>query len=81
MTISYANQPAATKTSGIIKAGGMWIVYLPNETVIPNAFSGSAVIQSNTTAPIACIVNSNMEEAPYNTQSMDMLSSYNAINE
>lgn len=81
MTISFANQPEATKTSGTIKPGGTWIVYLPNEIALPNNFSGSAVVMSNTSSPIACIVNSNMEEDPYFTQSMDVFTSYNAINE
>lgn len=81
MTISFANQPAATRTSGTIVPGSFWSVYLPAEAALPNNFSGSSVIKSNSTAPIACIINSNMEDAPYNTRSMDVFTSYNAINE
>jgi len=80
MTINYANQPSASKTSDIIPSGDSWIIYLPSEGALPDNFNGSAVITSNTAAPITCIINSNMDEAPYNTQMMDQLYSYNGVN-
>lgn len=80
MTINYANQPGATKTSPSINPGSSWLIYLPNETLVPDGFNASATIVSNAAQPITCIVNSNMDEAPYSTQLMDQLFSYNGVN-
>jgi hypothetical protein len=78
MTIAYFGNPAGS-TSPSIAAGGTYIWYQPNET-LPAGYDGSAVITSGGQS-IACIINQNMEASPYNTQSMDMLSSYNGVNE
>ena len=78
MHIEYAGQPAAAETSAAIAPGANWVIYLPIKDALANSYNGSAQITAN--QPIACIVNSNMDEAPYSTQSMDMLYSYNGVN-
>jgi hypothetical protein len=79
MTISYAAAPGATETSGSIAPGASWEVYLPSKTAVPNGYNAGATIEAG--QPIACIINSNMDEAPENTQSMDQLFSYNGVNQ
>lgn len=79
MTVTYAGS-TATETSPSIDPSKSWEIYMPAKADIPNGYNGSAVVVSNTTEPIACIINSNMEAAPYNTQVMDQLFSYNGVN-
>lgn len=79
MTIKYAAAPGATETSGSIAPGASWEVYLPSKTAVPDGYNAGATIEAS--QPIACIVNSNMDEAPENTQSMDQLFSYNGVNQ
>lgn len=79
MTIKYAAAPGANETSGSIAPGASWEVYLPSKTAVPNGYNAGATIEA--TQPIACIINSNMDEAPENTQSMDQLFSYNGVNQ
>lgn len=79
MTVSYAGI-AATETSPSIDPGESWEIYLPAKADIADGYNGSAVVVSNDAQPIACIVNSNMEDSPQNTQSMDQLFSYNGVN-
>ena len=79
MTISYAAAPGATETSGSIAPGASWEVYLPSKAAVPNGYNAGATIEAS--QPIACIVNSNMDEPPENTQSMDQLFSYNGVNQ
>ena len=79
MTVTYAGS-AATETSPSIDPGNSWEIYLPAKVAIADGYNGSAVVVSDDAQPIACIVNSNMEDAPYNTQKMDQLFSYNGVN-
>ncbi|MDY6895133.1 MAG: hypothetical protein SVO01_06940, partial [Thermotogota bacterium] len=69
------------KASGYIGVDKNWLIYVPNETGIPNGFGGSVSLVSSNGQPIACIINSNMENPPYNTMMMDQMHSYNALNE
>lgn len=78
MTVTYAGQPGATETSGSIAPSANKVFYLPNNTNLPNSYSGSAQITS--AQPIICVINSNMEFPPDNVQSKDMLYSYNGVN-
>ncbi len=79
MTVTYAGS-AATETSPSINPGDSWEIYMPAKAAIADGYNGSAVVVSNNAQPIACIVNSNMEDPPYNTQVMDQLFSYNGVN-
>lgn len=79
MTIDYAGVPAASETSGAIAVGANWEVYLPSKAAVPNGYNGSAKVTAD--QPIACIINSNMDEAPHNTMIKDMLFSYNGVNQ
>jgi hypothetical protein len=79
MTATFTNNPAATKTSPSIPAGGSWLIYLPNETALPVGFNGSATVTSSG-EPIICIANSNMEDAPQSTENRDELKIYNGAN-
>ncbi len=79
MTINYAGQPGASETSGPIAPGANWEVYLPNKAALPNGYNGSATITADQN--IACIINSNMDEGAEARQSMDMLFSYNGVNQ
>ncbi len=79
MTISYAGAPGATKTSPVIHANESWNVYLPNESLLPVGLNSSASVVSSA-ENIVCIVSSNMEHAPYNTQNRDELRMYNGTN-
>ena len=63
-----------------IPAGGIWALYLPADTRLPDKFLGSATITSSG-EPIACVVQSNFEDAPYATQNMDALLAYTAFNQ
>ena len=79
MTVSYAGL-VTTETSPSIDPGDSWEIYLPAKAGIADGYNGSAVVVSNNAQEIACIVNSNMEDPPQNTQSMDQLFSYNGVN-
>ena len=80
MQIQYFGQSGAGSTSASIPAGGTQLWYQPNES-LPDGYDGNAIITSLDGQPIACIINANMESDPYFTQSMDMLSSYNGIDQ
>jgi len=79
MELVYSNIPG-TLVSDAIPAGGIWSLYLPADTRLPNKYLGSATITSSG-EPIACVVQSNFEDAPYNTQNMDALLAYTAFNQ
>lgn len=79
MELVYSNIPDKL-VSDKIPAGGIWALYLPADNRIPNKYLGSATITSDV-SPIACVVQSNFEDAPYNTQNMDALLSYTAYNQ
>lgn len=79
MTVAYAGQPAAGETSDPIAPGANWEVYLPTKTALPDGYNGSATITA--TQNIACIINSNMNEGVDASKSMDMLFSYNGVNQ
>lgn len=79
ITVTYAGQAAATETSAPIAPGAGIEFYLPARINLPNKYNGSATITAD--QPIVCIVNSNMEDAPYKTQSMDAFYSYNGVNQ
>jgi len=79
MTVSFSDL-AFTETSTSIDPGDNWEVYLPAKAGIPDGYEGSAVVISDAAQPIACIVNSNMEDPPQNTQIMDQFYSYNGVN-
>lgn len=66
------------KVSASIPPNGIWLLYLPNETILPNGYIGSAEITA--TQNIACVVQSNFEDAPYNTQDMDAHKAYTGFN-
>ncbi len=80
LTIDFTGQPTASQTSTSVAPGAQYLWYLPNLVELPDGYDGSAIITSNAGEEIACIINMNMEFAPYNTTSMDQLSSYNGIN-
>jgi len=69
---------STSKVSGNIEPNGIWLLYLPNETILPTGYIGSAEI--NATQNIACVVQSNFEDAPYNTQNMDAHKAYTGYN-
>lgn len=79
MTVKYAAAPSASETSGSIQPGKSWEVYMPSKTAVPNGYNAGATIEAG--QPIVCIVNSNMDEAPESTMSMDQLFSYNGVNQ
>lgn len=79
MTISYAGQVGATETSASIAPKASWEVYLPAKTALPDGYNGSATVTA--AQPIACVINSNMNEGAEATQSMDQLFSYNGVNQ
>lgn len=79
MTISYAGQVGATETSPSIAPQASWEVYLPARAALPDGYNGSASVTS--AQPIACVINSNMNEGAEATQSMDQLFSYNGVNQ
>ena len=80
MQIEYFGEAGAGSTSASIAAGGTKLWYQPNES-LPFGYEGNAIITSLDGQPIACIINANMEDEPYFSQSMDMLSSYNGIDQ
>jgi len=79
VTISYAGQPAATETSAPIAPQASVEFYLPAKSAVPDGYNGSATITS--AQPIACVINSNMDEGAEALQSMDQLFSYNGVNQ
>jgi hypothetical protein len=79
ITATFSN--GFVKKSGYVGVEQNWLIYMPNETNIPDGFDGSVVLVSSNSEPIACIINSNMEFPPYNTMMMDQMHSYNALNE
>ena len=79
MTISYAAAPGATETSGSIAPGASWEVYLPAKAAVPDGYNAGATVEAG--QPIACIINSNMDEPPERDQIMDQLYSYNGVNQ
>lgn len=78
MTATFSDI-ATSKISGSIPPNGIWSLYLPNETLLANGYIGSAVITA--TQNIACVVQSNFEDAPYNTQDMDAHKAYTGTNQ
>jgi len=79
MTIRYAAAPGATETSGSIAPGASWEVYLPAKAAVPDGYNAGATVEAG--QPIACIINSNMDEPPERDQIMDQLYSYNGVNQ
>ena len=79
ITATFSN--GFVKESGSIGVGTNWLIYMPNETEIPDGFDGGVNLVSSNGQPIACIINSNMEFPPYNTMMMDQMHSYNATNQ
>jgi hypothetical protein len=79
ITATFSN--GFIKESGSIAPGNNWLIYMPNETEIPDGFDGGVHLVSSNGQPIACIINSNMEFPPYNTMMMDQMHSYNATNQ
>jgi len=54
-------------------------VYLPAKAAVPNGYNAGATVEAG--QPIACIINSNMDEPPERDQIMDQLYSYNGVNQ
>lgn len=79
MTLVLSNI-AGSVTSPEVPVGGIWNHYLPSDTRIANKYIGNGTITSDG-QPIACVVQSNFEDAPYNTRNMDAFKSYTAINQ
>lgn len=78
MTAKFSNI-GTPKVSASIPPNGIWSLYLPNETILPNGYIGSAEITA--AQNIACVVQSNFEEAPYSTQNMDAHKAYTGFNQ
>lgn len=79
MTATFSDI-ATPITSGSIEPNGIWSVYLPDpQFAFPDKYLGSAVITA--TQNIACVVQSNFEHSPYNTQQMDAHKAYTGINQ
>lgn len=79
MTVAFAQEPGADETSGPIAPGANWEVYLPAKPDLPDGYNGSATITADQN--IACIINSNINEGADASKSMDMLFSYNGVNQ
>lgn len=79
MTATFSDM-GTPLTSGSIPPNGIWSVYLPTpEFAFPIKYLGSAVITASQN--IACVVQSNFEDAPYNTMEMDAHKAYTGINQ
>ncbi len=78
MTIAYGGI-SGTEEVADVAPGGTALFYQPASTLISDNFIGSATITAS--QPIICVVNEDMNEAPYVNQKMDQLYAYNAISQ
>jgi hypothetical protein len=76
MTLQYAGV-AGSNVSPSIAPGDSHLFYQPNDSLIGNDFLGSATIIAS--EPIVCVVNEDMNEAPYATTYMDQLFAYEGV--
>jgi hypothetical protein len=79
ITIEYfdTNGSLGTTTAASVANGQTHLFLQPNTPYIPAGWIGSAKVTS--TGQIACVVNQDMIDAPYSTQSMDQLYAYEGV--
>lgn len=78
MTITYSNGNSTVSPS--VASNGTYQFYQPADSAIPNGFNGSATI-TTASQPIVCVVNQDLNEAPYGTMLMDQMYAYEGTNQ
>lgn len=77
MSMSIGGKTQGFTTPTAIAANGTFLFYQPGDSRMADGEIGSATITS--AQPIVCVVNQDMNEAPFGSQSLDALAAYNGI--